>query len=608
MKSEVEEIKSRLNIVDVLSSYIKLEKAGVNYRACCPFHKEKTPSFFVSPSRQLWHCFGGCNEGGDIFQFVMKIEGVEFPEALKILAQRAGVELRQIDSRQAQKEKTEKEKCATICELSAKFFEYFLEKSPTGKLAEKYLFDRGLTKETIHEWRLGYAPSNWSNLSDFLIGKGYARSDLVAAGVSIEKEGNKFFDRFRSRIMFPICDMSGNVAGFTGRVFGDNGNEMAKYLNTPNTVLYDKSRILFGLDKAKAAIKENDLCVLVEGNMDCIASHQAGVKNCIAVSGTALTEFHLNILKRYTQKLVLSFDMDAAGSNATKRGIRLAQSLDFDIKVIPMFGEKDPADIVLHEGAEKWKELVSQSKPINQFYFETALKDKNLEKLEDKKKAAAEFLPIIKEMRSNIDQAYWISQLSQSLKIDETDIREELKSVRVDNSGIASGDSNQDYFEKHEAKIKRKSRKELVDEEIAILILLNPEKIDLIADDLLDSFLSPIRHLLLKIKQKKDITTEEIIQSFEKDDAESLNYINYLLMKSETRKDSDEELEGELEHCLVERELLNKKLSRNKLSIEIKESEKKGDFEKTSILLEEFNKLSYNKNEEANQESSEAEN
>ncbi|MDD5639457.1 MAG: DNA primase [Candidatus Pacebacteria bacterium] len=608
MKSEIEEIKSRLDIVDVLSSYIKLEKAGINYRACCPFHKEKTPSFFVSPSRQLWHCFGGCNEGGDIFQFVMKIENIEFAEALKILAQRAGVELRHIDSKQAQKEKTEKEKCSIVCELAAKFFELYLEKTSVGQKVKKYLFDRGLTEETIHEWRIGYAPSSWSKLSEFLIGRGYERKDLVASGVSIEKEGNKFFDRFRSRIMFPICDIRGGVAGFTGRVFGDNENDMAKYLNTPNTLLYDKSKIIFGLDKAKTAIKENDFCVLVEGNMDCIASHQAGIKNCVAVSGTALTEFHLNILKRYTQKLVLSFDMDTAGNNATKRGIRMAQNMDFDIKVIPMFGEKDPADIVLYEGAEKWKELVSLSKPINQFYFETALKDRDLEKVEDKKKIASEFLPIIKEMNSNIDQAYWIGQLSQVLKIDEGDIREELKNVKVSSVNVASNDTfDKEYSKKQFLKFDKKSRKELVDEEIAILILINPEKIDLMAEDLINSFSSPIKDVLLKIKQKKDIKTEELIQIF-KDDAKVMNYITYLIMKAETRREDEDELEGELQHCLVQRQILDNKLGRNKLSIEIKELEKKGDFEKIKILLEEFKKLSYNKNEEANQESTESKN
>lgn len=609
MKSEVEEIKSRLSIVDVISGYVKLEKAGVNYRACCPFHKEKTPSFFVSPSRQLWHCFGGCNDGGDMFHFVMKIEGIDFPEALKILAAKAGVELKQIDYKESKKEKSEREKASAICELSAKFFEFFLEKTSMGKKAKKYLFERGLTEQTIKEWRLGFSLSDWSRLSDFLLERGYTRRELVMAGISIEKEGNKFFDRFRSRIMFPICDINGSVAGFTGRIFGDNEKENAKYLNTPNTLLYDKSRIIFGLDKAKLAIKEADLCVLVEGNMDCIASHQAGVKNCVAVSGTALTEFHLNILKRYTNNLVFSFDMDDAGSNATKRGIKMAQDLDFNIKVIPMFGEKDPADIVLHEGADKWSELVSQSKPINQFYFESAIKDRDLEKIDDKKKAAGEFLPVIKEMKSNIDQSYWISQLSQALKIDESDVREELKNVKA-NMPVGNSQNINDNRNNSESilfKNNKANRKELVDEEIAILLMIDSSKINIMSDNLINSFDSPIKDLLLKLKQKKDIKTEEIIECF-KNNSEHLNYINYILMKSELRKNEDSEIKGELEHCLAERDLLHKKITRSKLTIEIKELEKKGDFEKINILLEEFKKLSYNKNEEANQESPESEN
>ncbi|MCK9578040.1 DNA primase [bacterium] len=604
MKSEVEEIKSRLNIVDVISGYVKLEKAGVNYRACCPFHKEKTPSFFVSPSRQLWHCFGGCNDGGDMFQFIMKIEGIDFPEALKILANKAGVELKKVDFKESKKEKNERDKIGSICELSAKFFEYLLEKTSAGKSAKEYLFKRGLAEETIKQWRLGFALSNWNKLSDFLLSKGYTKKELVLAGISIEKDGNKFFDRFRSRIMFPICDINGNVAGFTGRIFGNEGIENAKYLNTPNTLLYDKSRIIFGLDKAKLAIKEDDFCVLVEGNMDCIASHQAGIKNCVAVSGTALTEFHLNILKRYTNKLVFSFDMDDAGSNATKRGIKMAQDLDFDIKVIPMFGEKDPADIVLYEGADKWRELILQSKPINQFYFESAIKNKDLSKIENKKKVAKDFLPIIKEMKSNIDQAYWISQLSQVLMIDENDIREELKNVKISSDTSFRIRNDEDVLT---VKKEKKNRKQLVDDEICIQLLMDTEKIDLFDDELINSFDSPIKDLLLKLKQKKDITTEEILSQFE-GNSEYLNYINYILMKSELSKNEDCEEKEELERCLVERDILNKKMTRSRLTMEIKELEKKGDFEKISILLEEFKKLSYNKNEEANEESSESQN
>lgn len=593
MRTEIEEIKSRLNIVDVLSSYIKLEKAGINYRACCPFHKEKSPSFFVSPSRQIWHCFGGCNEGGDIFKFVMKIENVEFVEALGILAQRAGVELKTINQEEVKKEKSEKETAFNICELSAKFFELYLTGTPTGKKAIEYLEGRGVKTETIKEWRLGYAPSAWSKLSEFLIGKGYKRGEISNAGLAIEKEGNKFFDRFRGRIMFPIWDAMGRVSGFTGRIFGSN-DDMAKYLNTPNTILYDKSRIIFGFDKAKNAIKESEFCILVEGNMDCIMSHQAGIKNCVAVSGTALTEYHLNILKRHTQKLVLSFDMDFAGSNATKKAIRQAQLLDFDIKIIPSFGEKDPADIILHEGPDKWKELVSQSKPINQFYFESALKDRDVEKIEDKKKIAQDFLPTIKQMSSNIEQAYWINQLAEVLKISEVDIKKELEHIKVEEDKV--------YYNAGEESVKflkliKKSRAELVDEEIAILILLFPEKIDLIEEDLLHSFSSPIKEALLKIKEKKDIKTEDIIQIFEKDN-DSLNYINHLLMQSELRKNRSFDAEAEINLCLKNRSKIVSKLAQEKIGKEIKEAEKKDDFEQVKILSEKFNKLSQNNTNE----------
>lgn len=593
MRSEIDEIKSRLNIVDVLSSYIKLEKAGINYRACCPFHKEKSPSFFVSPSRQIWHCFGGCNEGGDIFKFLMKIENIEFGEALRILAQKAGVELKTINQEEAKREKSEKEISYAICELSAKFFELYLKETSTGKKAMEYLKERGVKDETVKEWRIGYAPNTWSKLSEFLIGKGYERDKIIKAGLAIEKEGNKFFDRFRGRIIFPICDVMGKVAGFTGRVFGDN-DDAAKYLNTPNTLLYDKSRIIFGFDKAKNAIKENEFCILVEGNMDCIMSHQAGMKNCVAVSGTALTEYHLNILKRHTSKLVLSFDMDLAGNNATKKAIRQAQLLDFDVRIIPSFGEKDPADIILHEGEEKWKELVNGSKPINQFYFESALKDRNAEKVEDKKKIAADFLPIIKQMISNIDQAYWIKQLSEALKISEDDIRKELASVRIEEDRVY-----QDMENKGEGflGLEKKSRAELVDEEIMILILAFPEKVDLIGEDLLNSFPSPIKDVLLKIKGKKDIKTEEILKDFE-DDSNVLNNINHLLMQSEIRKEKEIEIEKEIQICLDHKRDLLLKSERQKIGKEIKESEKVGDNEQVKILSEKFNKLSQNNKNE----------
>ena len=346
MDSEIEQIKSRLNIVDIVGSYIKLEKAGINYRARCPFHNEKSPSFFVSPSRQLWHCFGGCNEGGDIFKFIMKIEGIEFYDALKILADKAGVELKKNPN--WEKTKSKRDTLLNISNKSTSFFMTQLEKSKIGQEAKEYLLKRGFKNETIKDWQIGYAPLNWQGLSDYLIGLGFNKQDIVDAGLAIQSQ--KFFDRFRGRIMFPIRDFNGQTIGFTGRIFKTEDD--AKYLNTPNTLLYDKSQALFGIDKAKLDIRKKDYCVLVEGNVDCIMSHQSGVKNCIAVSGTALTPTHLGIIKRYSNNLVLAFDMDLAGNNATKKGIDMALNNGFNVKVISMSSEKDPADIILASGEE----------------------------------------------------------------------------------------------------------------------------------------------------------------------------------------------------------------------------------------------------------------
>ena len=310
INSPVDEIKSRLDVVDVVGGYIRLSKAGRNYRALCPFHSEKTPSFFVSPERQMWYCFG-CQKGGSIFDFVMQMDGLEFGDALKVLAQRAGVELKKIDPKLSAKWKTEKTRLYEICELAAKFFERQLEAGKTGQSVQKYLKERGLKSKTIQEWRIGYGPDKWQALSDFLKGRGYGEEEIERTGLSVRKDEiqNSNYDRFRNRIIFPIYDLNGGVVGFSGRIFGEGE---PKYLNTPNTLIYDKSRVLYGLDRAKLDIRKDNFCVLVEGQMDVIMSHQAGVRNAVASSGTALTVEHLKIIKRYTENLAMAFDMDLA--------------------------------------------------------------------------------------------------------------------------------------------------------------------------------------------------------------------------------------------------------------------------------------------------------
>ncbi len=545
MNSEIEQIKSRLNIVDVVGEYIKLEKAGINYRALCPFHNEKTPSFFVSPSRQMWHCFGGCNEGGDIFKFVMKIEGIEFIDALKLLAKKAGVQLK-TSSKKYEEIKTQREKLLDICKKATIFFSTQLNKSKTGLEAKDYLMKRGLKEETIKEWKIGYAPSTWDSLCNYLIGLGYERKDIIDAGLASEK----FFDRFRSRIIFPICDFNGQPVGFTGRVF--NSDDEAKYLNTPNTLLYDKSQALYGLDKAKVEIRKNDSCVLVEGNVDCIMSHQSGIKNCLAVSGTALTPAHLGIIKRFSNNLILSFDMDLAGNNATKKGIDMALRNGFNVKVISMNSEKDPADIILSSGEDEWKKIIKEAKPINQFYFDLSFKDRNVKSVEDQKKIVSELLPIFKKIDNTIEQTYWIQKLAEKLSIREDDIRQEMKKVNLP---------------KQEVEVQKektgKSRKELLEETILSMVLIEPSMVETLTEE-----------------QKKLFTF-----------LEKENNDSYIIMKSELLKEEDIDINEEWRKCVYEIEKIYKEEKRKKIMADIKEKEKEGSFEEVKKLLLEFNKL-----------------
>ncbi|MEK7080387.1 MAG: DNA primase, partial [Patescibacteria group bacterium] len=456
MESQVEEIKNKLNVVDVVGSYIKLTKTGINYRGVCPFHSEKKPSFFVSPNRQMWHCFG-CGAGHSIYDFVMKIEGVEFGDALRILAAKAGVELK----RENPKLRTERQRLYEICDLACCFFEKQLEASVVGKEAKEYLEKRGINEDSIKKWRLGYSPDTWQSLSDFLVGKNYQRQEIIKAGLAVEKEDKtNSYDRFRGRIIFPIFDTNSQVIGFGARVFKiANEKETAKYINTPQTLLYNKSNVLYGMNNAKLAVRKSNQCVITEGYTDTIICHQAGFENTVASSGTALTLQHLNLLKRYTENLLLAFDMDLAGDTATKRGINLAEAQGFNIKIINAYSEKDPADIIL-ENPKNWPDSIEKARSIMDYYFDSAFSAFDKAIPEGKKQIGRIILPAIKRIQNKIEQSHWIQKLSQKLDIREDAIIEELKNANpVRNSPPAAEIFN-------EVKSHPASRKKLIEDKI----------------------------------------------------------------------------------------------------------------------------------------------
>ena len=567
LNSPVDEIKNRLDIVDVIQGYIKLQKVGANYRAVCPFHQENKPSFFVSPSRQVWHCFGSCGEGGDMFKFVMKIEGVEFGDALRILAKKAGVELKKEDP----KIRSERQKLYEISELACKFFETQLEKSEAGKKAKDYLLKRGISEESIKEWRLGYSPDAWHGLSDFLVSKGYKREEVEKAGLVIrsEKSGD-YFDRFRMRIMFPIFNLSSQVIGFGGRVM-EGSKDAAKYVNSPGTMLYDKSRVLYGLNKAGVASRKKDKCILTEGYVDVIMAHQAGFKNVVATSGTALTTFQLNILKRYTGNLLTAFDMDLAGGSATKRGIDLAQRMGFDIKIVTMPEGSDPADIIA-EDPKEWEKLVEGAKSIHDFYFKTTISKFDKNTIEGKKEILKILLPVIKKIPNKVEQTHWIQSLAKEIDVKEEDLREELDKVK-------EGRDNTQVVEKVVEEPKR-NRKDLLEEHLIVLGIKKPKNWQYVKKEDFDLLSPSISHIAFSLKDNKE----------PKEDLEEK--INYLSLKSEIYEIPEEHLEEEFQNCLKEIRTMCVKDKLSSICKEIKKAEQEEDAKKLKELLEKFNTYS----------------
>jgi len=428
MPNPSDEIKAKLDIVEVIREYLPLKAAGLNFRSTCPFHREKTPSFMVSPEKQIWHCFG-CGKGGDIFSFVMEMERLSFIEALRLLAKKAGVALRKADPALTSK----RNRLLDIVELAAKFYHKILLDSPAAAGAREYLRERALTNETIEAWQLGYSPDAWETLANFLKSRGFSEDEIFLAGLSVKKDPSTgsgragFYDRFRARIMFPLNDINGSAVGFTARVMPgrEETEKMGKYINTPSTMIYDKSKILFGLDKAKMSIKAEDAVVLAEGQLDAIMAQQHGFTNTIASSGTALTAEQVKLIKRYTNNLFLSFDMDAAGDLAAERGIAQAQGAEMNIKVIEVKGAKDPDECLRHN-PENWRQAITDAKPMMQYYFDKVFAKYDKADFPGQNQAIKILLAVIAKFGSKLEQDFWLKKLSQEVDTNENSLREKF--------------------------------------------------------------------------------------------------------------------------------------------------------------------------------------
>ena len=431
MSSTVEQIKARLSIADVIGSYLKLEKAGANWRARCPFHNEKTPSFFVSPGRESYHCFG-CNKGGDIFTFVQEVEGVDFLGALKVLAERAGVEIIH-DHRDGPRPN---DRLFLLMEVATKFYEAELTKNQP---VIDYLVNRKVESGTVKNFRLGFAPAGWRFLHDHLFSKGFTVSEMIEAGMVIRSErttgakGEVFYDRFRSRIMFPLADSAGRVVGFSGRIFGEVDASTAKYVNSPQTALFDKSRLLFGYDKAKVEMRRRDFAILVEGQVDLIMSHQAGMANTVAGSGTALTVEQITMLGRMTKNLIMAYDYDLAGLKASRRAIELIQTAGLNVKIAKLPTGQDPADVIKND-PQVWLSAIKEAKHHIDFLID-ALQAEGKIGLELSRSVNDIVLPAIKALGKKMEQAHFVAKLSLLLGIGEESIWSDLSALKIDVSG-----------------------------------------------------------------------------------------------------------------------------------------------------------------------------
>lgn len=439
-RTAVEQIKERLPINEVVGQYVKLEKSGASYKAKCPFHNEKSASFFVSPDRGGYYCFG-CGAKGDIFTFVEQFEGLDFRGALKVLAERAGVQLT-FDS----KADGERDKLFQVMEASTQFFETQFSQA---KEVREYVKKRGVTEATANEFRIGWAPEGWGNLHVYLKKKGW--SDVVMEKAGLIKKGDKgdFYDRFRGRVMFPISDSSGRVIAFSGRILKDDGKS-AKYLNSPDTPLFDKSLVLYGLDKAKGDIRRMNYTIMVEGQMDLIMSHQAGIRNTVASSGTALTDelssetgvvSNLSLVRRLSQNIIIAFDSDTAGRKAAMRAAGIGLSMGMDVKIADLVSGKDPADLVLHN-PEDWKQALRLAKPIIEFELGNVLRD-----APDPRKLPRALrervFPFLARIESRMDQAHFVKMISDKTNIPESAVWDDLKTVKIDTQGDAkSGSQN----------------------------------------------------------------------------------------------------------------------------------------------------------------------
>lgn len=503
IKDIVEEVKNRCDIANVISEYMPIKQSGSNYKGLCPFHGEKTPSFHISSSKQIYKCFG-CGEGGDVINFVMKMENLDFIDAVKLLANKCGIEIN-TNMNEEDKLRMEKSKKYQDIHLEAARF-YFANLLKEKNPGYDYLRKRGLDDKTIKKFGLGYSQKSWNELMNYLLSKGYDKQDLVQCGlVNHKAEGNKYYDRFRNRVMFPIFDYRGNVIGFGGRVLDDS---LPKYLNSPDSLIFNKRYNLYGLNFSRKNIVDRTI-ILVEGYMDLISLFQYGVRNVVATLGTALTGQQGNLIKRYADTAIISYDSDEAGVKATLRAIEILSKIGINVKVINLKDCKDPDEFVRKYGLEEYKKAIGDSTHYIKFRIDHLRKSFNLEKDEERVKFAKEASKIIKELKSPVEVDYYTNYIAKQINISTESIKKEV--YGKDYNKVYNKQNNKYVTKKVEKVIEKpkaiKKGKELVEETLIKLLLENKKirEITLLKVEESDFLLNESKEILNYIIKNRDL-------------------------------------------------------------------------------------------------------
>ncbi|MFA5754498.1 MAG: DNA primase [Patescibacteria group bacterium] len=597
---QAEEIKTKLDIVEVIREYVPVKAVGANFQALCPFHNEKTPSFVISPDKQIWHCFG-CGRGGDVFSFVMEKEGLGFMETLRLLAPKAGVTLKYENP----EEYSKRNRILDILELAGKYYAHLLT-TPAGQAARAYLLGRGLSEETIKDWHLGYSPDAWDNLYQFLkarplTGAKYTDEEIFLAGLIIKKEtvssgGRGYYDRFRDRIMFPIWDVNNNIVAFTARVnpAKEKTEKMGKYINSPQTKVYDKSRVLFALNKAKNAIKKEDLAIVVEGQMDAISCHQHGFNNVVASSGTALTTEQVALIKRFTSNIALSFDMDDAGQMAADRGIKECLAQEISLKVIVLPSGKDP-DESLRNNPDDFRLAVANAKPMLEYYLDKVSAGLDLEELDNKQTVAKKMLAMLALVSNRLEQEFWLHKLSEKVASPEALLREALVKISLA-AGVVSKAGELD---KSVVTPEGSSREEKLTELLLAILLRFPEFFSYVINNLEAEYLANrdlvqfYNNLIIYYNKVASLDYANLRLFLEENDSGAEKLLDKLILLGEKDFYNYEasQVKNEIINIISELKKYSRQKTINSLQQEIAQAEKRGDQAELERLMTDLKNL-----------------